>query len=157
MGGIKNKLSKLSNKITQGSPWVRGAASRRLAEGSLSTGLNLTTLTKYLGIACLSLTILSTLILNIVSSYSSSNINSNAEPVSNSPTPTLANTTLDPASISISISSYPSSYLLILHLRLPVAIILISPFRYLREVGLPPVDTPSQLVLVVVSQGMNYN
>ena len=109
MGGIKNKLSKLSNKITQGSPWVRGAASRRLAEGSLSTGLNLTTLTKYLGIACLSLTILSTLILNIVSSYSSSNINSNAEPVSNSPTSTLANTTLDPASISISISSYPSS------------------------------------------------
>ena len=36
--------------------------------------------TKYLSIACLSLAILSTLILNIVSSYSSSKIESNAEP-----------------------------------------------------------------------------
>ena len=100
MGGIKNKLSKLSNKITQGSPWVRGAVSRRLTEGSLSAGLSLTILTKYLGIACLSLAILSTLVLNIISSYSNSSTRSNAEPVAQ------ANSTLvsGPAEISLSIS-----------------------------------------------------
>ena len=92
MGGIKNKQSnKLSNKTL------------------FKLGSRLVVLTKYLSIACLSLAILSTLVLNIVSSYSSSKIKSNAEPVSNSPTSTLANTALDPASISISISSYPSS------------------------------------------------
>ena len=63
--------------------------------------------TKYTSLACLTLAILSTITLNIISSYSSSNTNSNAEPVGN--VSTLANTTLDPASISISISSYPSS------------------------------------------------
>ena len=106
MSGIKNKLKQLSNNQTiplsdyrltspfsqkgtknttsKGSPWVRGAVSHRLTEGSLSAGLSLTILTKYLGIACLSLAILSTLILNIISSYSSSKVNSNAEPVSNS-------------------------------------------------------------------------
>ena len=62
-------------------------------------------LTKYTSIACLSLAILSTITLNIISSYSSSNIESNAEPVGD--VSTLAN--IDPASISISISSYPSS------------------------------------------------
>ena len=60
---------------------------------------------KYIGIASLTIAILSVLILNIISSYSSSNTNSNAEPVGNAST--LAN--IDPASISISISSYPSS------------------------------------------------
>ena len=40
-------------------------------------------ITKHIGIACLSFAILSTLVLNIVSSYSSSKVNSNAEPVSN--------------------------------------------------------------------------
>ena len=60
---------------------------------------------KYIGIASLTIAILSVLILNIISSYSSSNTNSNAEPVGN--VSTLAN--IDPASISISISSYPSS------------------------------------------------
>ena len=62
---------------------------------------------KYIGIASLTIAILSVLILNIISSYSSSNTNSNAEPVSNSPVSTLAN--IDPAGISISISSYSSS------------------------------------------------
>ena len=66
-------------------------------------------ITKYLGIACLSIAILSTLILNIANSYSSSKIESNAEPVSNSSASTLANTELDPTGISISISSYSSS------------------------------------------------
>ena len=60
---------------------------------------------KYIGIASLTIAILSVLILNLISSYSSSNTNSNAEPVGN--VSTLAN--IDPASISISISSYPSS------------------------------------------------
>ena len=60
---------------------------------------------KYIGIASLTIAILSVFILNIISSYSSSNTNSNAEPVGD--VSTLAN--IDPASISISISSYPSS------------------------------------------------
>ena len=60
---------------------------------------------KYIGIASLTIAILSVLILNLISSYSSSNTNSNAEPVGD--VSTLAN--IDPASISISISSYPSS------------------------------------------------
>ena len=77
--------------------WLKGNVRRQSDKGIV--------LTKYLGLACLSLAILSTLILNIVSSYSSSNIESNAEPVCDAST--LAN--IDPASISISISSYPSS------------------------------------------------
>ena len=166
MGGIKNKLSKLSNKVKTllsspslteradersssgevktnnkskssgfchlirqtssatfpvkgkelDSPWVRGAVSRRLTEGSLSAGLSLTILTKYLGIACLSLAILSTLILNIISSYSLSKIESNAMD-SNSEVSTLANdssicnpTNTNAAScISMSITSSSSS------------------------------------------------
>ena len=56
---------------------------------------------KYIGIASLTIAILSILVLNIISSYSSSNIESNAEPVGD--VSTLAN--IDPASISISISS----------------------------------------------------
>ena len=60
---------------------------------------------KYIGIASLTIAILSVIILNLISTYSSSNIESNAEPVGD--VSTLAN--IDPASISISISSYPSS------------------------------------------------
>ena len=56
---------------------------------------------KYIGIALLTIAILSVLILNLISSYSSSNTNSNAEPVGD--VSTLAN--IDPVSISISISS----------------------------------------------------
>ena len=57
-------------------------------------------ITKYTSLACLTLAILSTLVLNIISSYSYSKINSNAEPV------TQANSTLvsGPAEISLSIS-----------------------------------------------------
>ena len=85
-----------------------------LAEGSLFTGLSLTILTKYLGIACLSLAILSTLVLNIISSYSNSSTRSNAEPVGN--VSTLANdSACDPANtnaescISLAITSSSSS------------------------------------------------
>ena len=60
---------------------------------------------KYIGIASLTIAILSVLILNIISSYSSSSTNSNAEPV------TQANGTLvsGDAEISLSISSSSSS------------------------------------------------
>ena len=64
---------------------------------------------KYTSITCLTLAILSTLVLNIVSSYSYGKVNSNAEPVSNGSTSTLANTELDPAGISISISSHSAT------------------------------------------------
>ena len=75
MGGIKNKslLNKAINKVPL---WLKGNVRRQSDKGIV--------LTKYLGIACLTLAILSTLILNIISSYSSSKVNSNAEPISNS-------------------------------------------------------------------------
>ena len=73
-------------------------------------------LTKYTSLACLSLAILSILILNIASSYSSSKVNSNAEPIGNSNANVSAladneasTNALDPASISISISSSSST------------------------------------------------
>ena len=119
MGGIKNKLNKLTSRVkilfnnaanNLGSP-ARGAVERSETEGltiplsdyrlispfsqrgtksslPLAKGRQMSVahrwgrITKYLGIACLSLAILSTLVLNIVSSYSSSNIESNAEPAS---------------------------------------------------------------------------
>ena len=95
MGGIKNRslLNKAINKVPL---WLKGNVRRQSDKGIVF---------KYLGIACLSLAILSTITLNLISTYSSSNTNSNAEPVGD--VSTLAN--IDPASISISISSYPSS------------------------------------------------
>ena len=69
---------------------------------------------KYVGIASLTVAMLSIIVLNILSSYSNSQTLSNAEPVGNASstnsttdTSTLAN--VDPTSISISISSYPSA------------------------------------------------
>ena len=172
MGGIKNKLSKLSNKVkvllsslslteradersssgevktnkTKGSRLPSFSQSSKMPDGQISNTRKLSHLglyaektigslrptsqslplakgrqmsvahrwgriTKYLGIACLTLAILSTLVLNIISSYSNSSTRSNAEPVSNNSPSTLANTAnteLDPTGISISISSYPS-------------------------------------------------
>ena len=76
---------------------------------------------KYIGIASLTIAILSVLILNIISSYSSSNTNSNAEPIGNSNAnlSTLANgndsSICDPSNtnaascISLSITSSSSS------------------------------------------------
>ena len=60
-------------------------------------------ITKYTGVACLVLAILSTIILNIIFTYSSSSVRSNAEPVGNSSASTLAdgNTT----SISLSFTN----------------------------------------------------
>ena len=96
MGGIKNKslLNKAINKVPL---WLKGNVRRQSDKGIV--------LTKYLGLACSSLAILSTIALNLISTYSLSNIESNAEPIGD--VSTLAN--IDPASISISISSYPSS------------------------------------------------
>ena len=64
---------------------------------------------KYIGIASLTIAILSILILNIISSYSPSNVRTNAtnaEPAT-SDTSTLAN--IDPTAISISISSHSAT------------------------------------------------
>ena len=100
MGGIKNRLGKLIYE-----PPFRKRRQMKSDRISIGGFDRVSKFTKYTSIACLTLAILSTLILNIVSSYSSSNIESNAEPVGD--VSTLAN--IDPASISISISSYPSS------------------------------------------------
>ena len=105
MGGIKNKslLNKAINKVPL---WLKGNVRRQSDKGIV--------LTKYLGIACLSLAILSTLVLNIVSSYSSSKVNSNAEPVGN-PSVLANDSTCDPSNtnaascISMSISSHSAT------------------------------------------------
>ena len=154
MGGIKNKLSKLSNKVktllnsNQFLPLDRSSASgtasrrapasrvfddRQVAKSSemltiplsdyrltspfsqrgtksslplakwrqMSVAHRWGRITKYLGIACLSLAALSTLALNIISSYSNSSTRSNAEPVAQSTNSTLVS---GPAEISLSIS-----------------------------------------------------
>ena len=105
MGGIKNKslLNKAINKVPL---WLKGNVRRQSDKGIV--------LTKYLGIACLTLAILSTLILNIVSSYSSSKVNSNAEPVGNPSVPANdstcdPNNTNAPSCISMSITSSSST------------------------------------------------
>ena len=129
MGGIKNKLNKLSNKtlFKLGSRLPSFSQPSKMPDWQISDickpshlGLYASktigsprpiTLAKYTGIACLAIAILSTLVLNIVSSYSLSKVNSKAEPVSNSNAnvSTLADNeastnALDPTSISISIS-----------------------------------------------------
>ena len=119
MGGIKNKLSKLIHEppfrkrgvvpvaLRVGVPLTSQRYDDSRYNNRISIGGfdRVSKFTKYTSIACLSLAILSTLILNIVSSYSSSNTNSNAEPVGDAST--LAG--VDPAGISISISSYSFS------------------------------------------------
>ena len=134
MGGIKNKLSKLSsnkvkNLLTNESipqsalagcqlPLAKRSqvnVSLPLAKGrQMSVAHRWGRITKHLGIAYLSLAIFSTLILNIVSSYSSSKIESSAELLSEASTP--ANDSIcDPtntnaaACISLSITSSSSS------------------------------------------------
>ena len=126
MGGIKNNLTK---KLSKFLPLDREGGRRSLPDGVINNKVPLwlkgnvrrqsdkgIVLTKYLGIACLTLAILSTLILNIVSSYSLSKVNSKAEPVSNSNANVSAladnetsTNALDPTSISISISSHSAT------------------------------------------------
>ena len=102
MGGIKNKLKQLSNKTIPlsdyrlTSPFSQRGTKNTTSKGSLSlkgagSPLGLTEgsigwwgrVTKYTSLACLTLAILSTLVLNIISSYSNSSTRSNAEQVSN--------------------------------------------------------------------------
>ena len=64
---------------------------------------------KYIGIASLTIAILSILVLNIISSYSSSNIRTNATNVEPATSDTSALASIDPTAISISISSYPAT------------------------------------------------
>ena len=64
---------------------------------------------KYIGMASLTIAILSILILNIISSYSSSNIRTNATNVEPATSDTSALASIDPTAISISISSYPAT------------------------------------------------
>ena len=144
MGGIKNKLNKLTSRVKTlfnnaannlGSP-ARGAVERSETEGltiplsdyrltspfsqrgtksslPLAKGRQMSAahrwgrITKYLGIACLSIAILSTLVLNIVSSYSYSSINTNA--VDDSSNANNASTLADGNTTSISLSFSPIS------------------------------------------------
>ena len=126
MGGIKNNLTK---KLSKFLPLDMEGGRRSLPDGVINNKVPLwlkgnvrrqsdkgIVLTRYLGIACLTLAILSTLILNIVSSYSLSKVNSKAEPVSNSNANVSAladneasTNALDPTSISISISSHSAT------------------------------------------------
>ena len=144
MGGIKNKLSKLTSRVKTlfnnaannlGSS-ARGAVERSETEGltiplsdyrltspfsqrgtksslPLAKGRQMSVahrwgrITKYLGIACLSIAILSTLVLNIVSSYSYSSINTNA--VDDSSNANNASTLADGNTTSISLSFSPIS------------------------------------------------
>ena len=134
MGGIKNKLNKLSNKtlFKLGSRLPSFSQPSKMPDWQISDickpshlglyasktigSLRPITLAKYTGIACLAIAILSTLVLNIVSSYSLSKVNSKAEPVSNSNANVSAladneasTNALDPTSISISISSHSAT------------------------------------------------
>ena len=170
MGGIKNKLSRLSNKVktllsslsltegadersssgevktnkTKGSRLPSFSQPSKMPDGQISNTRKLSHLglyaektigslrptsqslplakgrqmsvahrwgriTKYLGIACLTLAILSTLVLNIISSYSNSSTRSNAEPVSSSSISTLADNNTTSISLSFSPISTPTS------------------------------------------------
>ena len=170
MGGIKNKLSRLSNKVktllsflslsegadersssgevktnkTKGSRLPSFSQPSKMPDGQISNTRKLSHLglyaektigslrptsqslplakgrqmsvahrwgriTKHLGIACLTLAILSTLVLNIISSYSNSSTRSNAEPVSSSSISTLADNNTTSISLSFSPISTPTS------------------------------------------------
>ena len=64
---------------------------------------------KYIGIASLTIAILSILILNIISSYSSSNVRTNATNAEPTTSDTSALASIDPTAISISISSHSAT------------------------------------------------
>ena len=118
MGGIKNKLKQLSNKVanlvfsTRLGSSASGTASRRTHASrafddsglrSLSGPVGLLSITKYASIACFTLALISTISLNLCRTYSSSNVRTNAvDDSTNSELATQANT--DPAAISLSIT-----------------------------------------------------
>lgn len=89
MGGIKNKLNnKLSNRTL------------------FKLGSHLVTLTKYLAISCFTLALISTIGLNLYGTYSNDNIETSAIGSSNNSEP-ATQADIDPASISLSITSSP--------------------------------------------------
>ena len=126
MGGIKNKLKQLSNKVANlvfstrlGSSVRRSLldgvdnktfnlASTARGGGLRSKPVGLLSITKYASIACFTLALISTIGLNLYRTYSSSNVRTNAVDGSTN-SELAAQADIDPASISISISSYPSS------------------------------------------------
>ena len=126
MGGIKNKLKQLSNKVANlvfsarlGSSVRRSLldgvdnktfnlASTARGGGLRSKPVGLLSITKYASIACFTLALISTIGLNLYRTYSSSNVRTNAvDGSTNSELAAQAN--IDPASISLSITSSPSS------------------------------------------------
>ena len=102
LGSRLPSFSQPSEMLTRNTSNTRTSNWWSLYASKTIGSLRLVTLTKYLSITCLSLAILSTLILNIVSSYSSSKIESNAID-SSSELSTLAQAT-GPATISLSIT-----------------------------------------------------
>ena len=135
MGGIKNRLSKLIYEppfrkrgvvpvaLRVGVPLTSqryDETSQRYDDSRYNNRISIggfdrvPKFTKYTSMACLTLAILSTLVLNIVSSYSSSKVNSNAEPVGN-PSVLANDSTCDPnntnapSCISLSITSSSST------------------------------------------------
>ena len=134
MGGIKNKLNKLSNKtlfklgsrlpsfsqpsemLTRNISNTRKPNRWSLYASKTIGGLRLVTLTKYLSITCLALALISTISLNIIRTYFINNTRTNAlgdsslgsssATTSQGSAATLAN---DPNYISISLSNATGS------------------------------------------------
>ena len=126
MGGIKNKLKQLSNKVANlvfsarlGSSVRRSLldgvdnktfnlASTARGGGLRSKPVGLLSITKYASIACFTLALISTIGLNLYRTYSSSNVRTNAVDGSTN-SELAAQADIDPTSISLSITSSPSS------------------------------------------------
>ena len=126
MGGIKNKLKQLSDKVANlvfsarlGSSVRRSLldgvdnktfnlASTARGGGLRSKPVGLLSITKYASIACFTLALISTIGLNLYRTYSSSNVRTNAVDGSTN-SELAAQADIDPTSISLSITSSPSS------------------------------------------------
>lgn len=106
MGGISDKLSDTTKALLRhaNTNSYRGMAGK--IQSAQISGARL----KYVSIICFTLAILLILVLNVASSYSYDSTNTKALGNSgDADVSTLANEDIDPASISISVSSYPTS------------------------------------------------
>ena len=126
MGGIKNKLKQLSDKVANlvfsarlGSSVRRSLldgvdnktfnlASTARGGGLRSKPVGLLSITKHASIACFILALISTIGLNLYKTYSNSSIETSAIGSSNNGEPAIQ-ADIDPTSISLSITSSPSS------------------------------------------------
>ena len=126
MGGIKNKLKQLSDKVANlvfsarlGSSVRRSLldgvdnktfnlASTARGGGLRSKPVGLLSITKHASIACFTLALISTIGLNLYKTYSNSSIETSAIGSSNNGEPAIQ-ADIDPTSISLSITSSPSS------------------------------------------------